>query len=265
MSSINSPDTIKKQYANADGLNIRIRLHQRYSINQQPYFEWVMEHYHIQPGMKVLELGCGTGVMWGQPERWLPDDARLTLTDLSEGMLAQARANVPKRENISFAQVDIQQIPYNDDSFDLIIANAMLYHVPDLNRALSEAARVLRPDGRFLCTTTGDNGMHSWLQAVLGEGESPHMPFSLQNGGPALEKHFGRVERIIREDGLAVTDVDDLVAYVRSTMSFAYVRSWPEEALRQRLMAEMENGVIRIPKEYGVFQCYEPNVTKIFD
>jgi len=59
--------------------------------------------------------------------------------------------------------------------------------------------------------------------------------------------------------------VDDLVAYVRSTKSFAYVRSWPEEALRQRLMAEMENGVIRIPKEYGVFQCYEPIVTKIFD
>lgn len=265
MASINDPSVTAMQYATDEGLSIRMMLHRKYSVNQQPYFDWVMEHYRIHPGMEVLELGCGNGVMWGVPERWLPEGANLLLTDVSEGMLERARANIPNRKNISFAQVDIQQIPYEDRRFDLVIANAMLYHVPDLDRALSEAGRVLKKDGRFLCTTTGNNGMHSWLQRVLGEGESPVLPFSLQNGTETLQKHFGRVERFIREDGLAVTDVNNLAAYVRSTLSFSYVRKWPEQELRDRLAQEMQSGVIRIPKEYGIFQSYEPNVTKNFD
>ena len=265
MASMNDPSVTVRQYASDEGLKIRQLLHRKYSINQEPYFDWVMAHYHIQPGMQVLEAGCGNGVMWGRPERYLPDSAELWLTDFSEGMLAQARANVPGRPNIHYAQVDIQQMPYENQRFDLVIANAMLYHVPDLHRALSEAARVLKPDGRFLCTTTGDNGMHPWLQRALGEGTSPRLPFSLQNGAEALQKHFGRVEPLIREDGLAVTDVRDLVAYVRSTLSFAYVRQWSEKELTERLAREMHDGVIHIPKEYGIFQCYEPNVTKIFD
>ena len=104
MASINDPAVVANQYTTDEGLNIRMMLHRKYSINQQPYFDWVMEHYQIQPGMQVLELGCGNGVMWGNPERWLPESAQLFLTDLSEGMLKQARANVPGRPNIFFAQ-----------------------------------------------------------------------------------------------------------------------------------------------------------------
>ena len=253
MPAMNDASSIKQQYANADGLNIRMALHRKYSINKQPYGDWILEHYHIQPGMKVLELGCGTGSMWAEPSRWLPEDASLLLTDLSEGMLETARKNVPAQPNIAFAQVDIQQIPYEDNRFDLVIANAMLYHVPNLDRALGEVARVLKPNGRFICSTTGDHGMHQWFQQVLGEGESPSLPFSLQNGGAALEKHFAIADRRIRDDGLEVTDVEDLAAYVRSTLSFGFVREWPPEELTARLFAQMKDGVIRIPKEYGLF------------
>ena len=261
MPAINDAKSIRQQYANADGLNIRMALHQKYSINKQPYGDWISAHYLIQQGMKVLELGCGTGSMWAEPGRWLPDDAFLLLTDLSEGMLETARKNVPVQSNISFAQVDIQQIPYADASFDLVIANAMLYHVPDLDRALSEVARVLKPDGRFICSTTGDNGMHQWFQQVLGTGETLSMPFSLQNGGAALQKHFLNAEMRVREDGLEVTDVYDLAAYVRSTISFGCIREWPEEELTARLQAQMADGVIRIPKEYGLFICTGPKKT----
>ena len=237
MSAMNDKASVQQQYTNADGLQIRRMLHQKYSINKQPYDEWISEHYRIQPGMKALELGCGTGVSWKDARRWLPDDATLLLTDFSEGMLEIARANVPAQPNIAFAQVDIQQIPYENDSFDLVIANAMLYHVPDLGKAISEVARVLKPDGRFICSTTGDNGMHRWFQQVLGEGERPAMPFSLQNGGASLEKHFGKAEMRMREDGLEVTDVEDLVAYVRSMICFAYVHEWPvEQQACQRLL-----------------------------
>ena len=258
MPAMNDAKSIQQQYANADGLNIRMLLHHKYSTNRQPYSDWISEHYQIRPGMRVLELGCGTGAAWTDAKRWLPDDASLLLTDLSKGMLDTARQKVPAQPNIAFAQVDIQQIPYQDNCFDLIIANAMLYHVPDLDRALSEVARVLKPGGRFICSTTGENGMHSWFHQVLGTGERAAMPFSLQNGGAALEKHFGKAERRMREDGLEVTDVQDLVAYVTSTISLGYIREWPKEELVARLSAQMVDGVIRIPKEYGLFICTNP-------
>lgn len=255
MTSINDSGSTAKQYANADGLNTRILLHQKYSVNKQPYGDWISEHYRIKPGMKVLELGCGTGSMWAEPSRWLPPDASLLLTDLSAGMLATAKTNVPAQPNISFAQADIQNIPCEDGSFDLVIANAMLYHVPDLDKALHEVSRVLRPEGRFVCSTTGDNGLHAWLQKVLGAGESPAMPFTLQNGGTALSKYFSGVEMRIREDALEVTDADDLIAYILSMSGFGFVKEWPPEALASRLNAQAVDGVIRIPKEYGLFIC----------
>lgn len=258
MPSINDAGSMKQQYANADGLQIRMRLHQKYSLNQQPFGDWISEHYQIQPGMKVLELGCGTGSMWQNPSRWLPQDAALLLTDFSEGMLETARENVPAQPNISFAQVDIQQIPYQDDSFDLVIANMMLYHVPDLDRALGEVARVLRPDGRFICATSGDRGIMPWLVQVLGAGESAVLPFSLQNGGAALERHFGKAEMRVRQDGLAVTDVHDLAAYVLSTVSFGCIRQWPYEQLVEKLDQQNVDGIIHIPKEYGLFLCTKP-------
>jgi len=258
MPAMNDAKSMKQQYASADGLQTRMLLHQKYSINKQPYGEWISEHYRIQPGMKVLELGCGTGSMWADPSRWLPPDASLLLTDFSEGMLAAARKNVPVQSNISFARVDIQQIPFEDSTFDLVIANAMLYHVPDLNKGLGEAARVLKPDGRFICSTSGENGIGSWLVSALGAGESPVLPFSLQNGGAALKKHFRHAEICTREDGLEVTDVKDLAAYVRSMVSFAYVREWPMGELLARLNQQSVNGIIRIPKEYGLFLCTQP-------
>ncbi|MBR3873893.1 MAG: methyltransferase domain-containing protein [Clostridia bacterium] len=256
MPAINDRKTVEKQYENADGLKIRLELHRKYSLNQQPYAEWIAQHYHIQPGMRVLELGCGTAEIWKAPERYLPDNASLLLTDLSEGMLCTARSNVSPRANVSFAQVDIQAIPYADSSFDLVIANAMLYHVPDIDKALSEAMRVLKPGGRFICSTSGDHSIASWLVEVLGADDARILPFSLQNGGAQLKRYFAKVERHIREDVLAVTDVRDLVAYVRSTASFAWVRNMPEHDLKILLNQQNVDGVIRIPKEYGLFISY---------
>ena len=258
MANINNPDIMRQQYNDSSKLDIRIALHQRYSTNQQPFGDWIMEHYHIQPGMRVLELGCGTGNMWHDAAIWLPKDASLTLTDFSAGMVKKAMANVPALPNISFRQVDIQQIPFEDNSFDLVIANMMLYHVPDLKKGLSEVARVLRPEGRFICATVGAGGVYWWLENTLGIEEGKVYPFSLQNGADILRPHFAKVEMDQREDGLRVTNVEDLVDYVLSMASFSGLKEWPRDMLRERLLAQAVDGVIAIPKEYGLFIAREP-------
>lgn len=258
MANINNPDIMRQQYNDSSKLDIRIALHQRYSTNRQPFGDWIMEHYHIQPGMRVLELGCGTGNMWHDAAKWLPKDASLTLTDFSAGMVKTAMANVPALPNISFRQVDIQQIPFEDNSFDLVIANMMLYHVPDLKKGLSEVARVLRPEGRFICATVGAGGVYWWLENTLGIEEGKVYPFSLQNGADILGPHFAQVEMDQREDGLRVTNVEDLVDYVLSMASFSGLKEWPRDMLRERLLAQAVDGVIAIPKEYGLFIASQP-------
>jgi len=53
MPLVNDPDLIKAQYRNGDKLDIRIRLHQKYSLNKEPFGEWIHAHYHLAPGMRV--------------------------------------------------------------------------------------------------------------------------------------------------------------------------------------------------------------------
>ncbi|MBE5801009.1 MAG: class I SAM-dependent methyltransferase [Clostridiales bacterium] len=262
MPLVNNSQLIQAQYANAEKLDIRIALHQKYSLNKEPFGDWILSHYELKPGMRVLELGCGTGNMWHDAPQWLPEDASLILTDFSEGMLDVAKGNVPPLPNISFRQVDIQQIPYEDNAFDVVIANMMLYHVPDLDKALSEVARVLKPDGRFFCATVGEQGVAFWLAKTLGHQDGNAYPFSLQNGKVSLSRYFGQVECRNREDGLRVTDVEDLTDYVLSMASFSGLKDWPREKLTALLSRQAEEGVIAIPKEYGLFICTQPKATR---
>ncbi|MCM1427309.1 MAG: class I SAM-dependent methyltransferase [Eubacterium sp.] len=75
------------------------------------------------------------------------------LTDFSEGMIQTAHSNIGDFPNVTYRVVDIQEIPYEMNSFDIVIANMMLYHVPDLAKGLSEVKRVLKESGRFYCAT----------------------------------------------------------------------------------------------------------------
>ena len=91
---------------------------------------------------------------------------------------------------------DVQQLPFGDAQFDVVAAMWMLYHVPDLDRALAEIRRVLRPGGLFVAVTNGDGpprraagGRRAGGPVITG--------FSTQNGAERLEQHF---ERVTRED-----------------------------------------------------------------
>lgn len=258
MNRMTDRQSLHSQYRNADTLNIRIAFHQKYSLQKEPFSDWLFSHYAFFPGMRVLEIGCGNGSLWQGKLHLLPAPAEMILTDLSPGMLAQAQASLPTLSFLSFQTADIQALPFPDEHFDLVIANMMLYHVPDLPLALSEVSRVLKPEGRFFCATVGENGVARWLAQTLGHVDGNQYPFSLQNGREKLLKHFGRVAVHLREDGLKVTDVEDLTDYVLSMASFSGLRDWPREKLTGLLRAQQADGVISIPKEYGLFEAALP-------
>ena len=64
MSEINDKEAVQKQYENAANLNTRISIHEKYSVNKQGFGNWIVSNYQIINGMRILELGCGTGDMW---------------------------------------------------------------------------------------------------------------------------------------------------------------------------------------------------------
>ena len=171
MSTINNQKEVKEQYANAGNLNTRILIHQKYSTNKMGFGNWIFSNYKITPGMKVLELGCGTGDMWKGHEDLINACERLVLSDFSEGMLENAKANLGEMTSLGagleYRVIDIQNIPFEDESFDVVIANMMLYHVPDMNRGLAEVRRVLKKGGAFYCATFGEHGIMEFLCKAL--------------------------------------------------------------------------------------------------
>ena len=244
---------VNAQYATAANLNRRIGIHEKYSRNKQGFGPWIVSQYALEPGMTVLELGCGTGGMWRGVT--LPEGCRLTLTDFSEGMLETARENTAHLPEVAYRQVDAQDIPYGDGSFDLVIANMMLYHVPDIPRALQEIRRVLKPGGVFYAATFGEHGVVEAVAEMLGVRPEGNHRFTLQNGGEQLDRVFGQVERSLYEDALDVTDPADLVAYLRSMASMEVLNEVSDEMLLSVFRARMADGVLRLPKEYGLFIC----------
>jgi SAM-dependent methyltransferase len=102
------------------------------------------------PYRHALELGCGTGFfLLNLMQAGVA--ARGSVTDLSPGMVAAALRNADGLGlDVDGRVADAERIPYDDATFDLVVGHAVLHHVPDVERALREVLRVLRPGGRFV-------------------------------------------------------------------------------------------------------------------
>ena len=250
--SIADKQTVKNQYVTSEKLETRISIHDKYSRNKEPFGDWIAQHYHLQPGEQVLELGCGTGSMWRNIA--LPQGCSLTLTDLSPGMLSTAKLNTTHL-GAAYAVCDAMALPWADESFDVVIANMMLYHVPDIDKALGEIRRVLRKGGRFYAATFGEHGAVEAVLGMLGLPCTANHRFTLQNGAAQLNRFFSQADIFQRPDALDITNLDDLIAYLHSMQGMTALADIPDEHLRNVFIGQMKDGVLSLPKEYGLFLC----------
>ena len=253
---INHRTTVKKQYSTPDKLNTRISIHSKYSTNKQGFGNWIVSHYQIREGMSVLELGCGTGDMWAGKNEIISRCSRFVLSDFSEGMLNKAKETLCSQEGIEFRVIDIQDIPFAQNEFDIIIANMMLYHVPDLQKGLREVRRTLKENGVFYCATYGENGMMEYICSLFADYQvQNHVNdnFTLQNGEEKLRSVFSDVQRLLYEDSLEVTSVEDIVDYIYSLTGMTDLRKLSRSEVRSVLEKNMRDGILYVPKEYGMF------------
>lgn len=247
---------VKDQYRASNNLQARIALHERFSTAKQKWFDWYFDHLDLPADAHILEIGCGTGMLWRENRTRIPSAWRLTLSDLSFGMIETTRA-----ANVSadFLQSDAQAIPFRDHYFDAVMANHMLYHVPDIPRALVEIRRVLKPSGKFYAAANGPAHMREYYQLAsdfLGTGSwSTFEQFRLDNGAEQIGKAFARVERFDYEDALVVTEVEPLVAYAMSGLvGTQLIGAERETALREFIAERIARaGAFHITKSTGLF------------
>jgi SAM-dependent methyltransferase len=263
---------LNDQYKDASNLNARIQLHVRFSTAKYPWYRWLFDHFDMPAQSRVLELGCGPGILWVENGDRLPEGWEITLSDLSPGMLQEARQNLAgTRGRFSFELFDAQSIPFDAGVFDAVIANHMLYHVPDRAKALSEAHRVLRPGGRFYAATNGRAHLRELRELVdrfdprpEGEDETARLPgFMFEQAYEELGRWFPKVVLHRRDSALVVTEAEPLVAYVMSGSRMAGGQFNADRRAAFTAFVEQElaaHGAIRITQETGVFEAWRDAV-----
>lgn len=269
MSNLTDPESLKHgQYSSSDKLSARIRLHERFSVSKVELHRWFFDRLlSLAPEeAKILEVGCGRGDLWQKNQEQIPEGWQVTLSDLSGGMLADCSTFLGDElaSRFVFQPFDVQTIPYPDSRFDVVIANMMLYHVPDRDKAIREIKRILKPSGMLLAMTVGETHLQELndiaRQLVAESDESVPMSdevgFNLQNGSEQLAAQFRKVEVEPFEDSLLVTEVQPLLDYIASMIET------PQRAMTSprglEIAADLERriqseGGIPIHKEIGVF------------
>lgn len=255
--------SLKNQYQNASNISARINLHRLYSQNEEGWFPWIYRQSEVRPGMKVLEAGCGDGTLWTDNRKRLPEDVDILLSDVSEGMLRDARRAIGNEDaRFSYQVFDCHRIPYEDARFDLIIANHVLFYCEDIHKVCKEIARVLKPGGRFLCSAYGRNHMKEVSRLVRGfddrivlSADNLYDRFGMENGGDILKEYFSDCRWKEYEDSLLVPEPEPLISYVLSchgNQGQFLTKRYKE--FRTYVKKRTDKG-FKITKEAGVFVC----------
>lgn len=258
----------EKQYKDPTNLNARIALHARYARAEVPLYPWLAGLVAWPDDGEVLEVGCGPGLWWEGIASLLPH-LRLTLTDLSDGMLDAAGEvvrQIASIELVATASCDARDLPFSDDSFDVVVANHMLYHVPEPARAVAEFARVLRPDGILLAATNGPNHLDVITEITrqeLGWSSADFVDrrFGRSSGGAILETAFRKVTWHRHESTLVCDDPDAVVAYIRSSATGQEASPDQLAALTNAVSARFESagGVVQMSMDAGAFVARRPS------
>ncbi|MQC26564.1 MAG: class I SAM-dependent methyltransferase [Chloroflexi bacterium] len=230
MQNFSNPGYLRrKQYKTDENLNARISLHERFSTNKGSWHGWVFSHLELTKGSRVLELGCGPGNLWVENQPNNLNTLTVLLSDISPGMASTARENLSSLPTFKFICSDAQNAPFSREGFDLVIANHMLYHLPNIDLALREIDRILTPKGALCATTNGNdhlNEIWSWVREALPERRDAQRAldgmygFSLANGQSLLAQCFSQIFTIRTTRSI-------LLKYSRSWISSNHQVCWP--------------------------------------
>ncbi|MDY3931517.1 MAG: methyltransferase domain-containing protein [Erysipelotrichaceae bacterium] len=252
--------SLKTQYQNAANITARIRLHSLYSTNPLGWFVWLYQQASIQDGMKILEIGCGNGALWQQNLSVLPPHVQIVLSDISAGMIHDVQNRFRNDARFSCMVFDAAHMPFDDNTFDLVIANHMLFYCDDLSQVLQECARVLRLNGRLEASTYSSRHMkeitelvQSFSPQIVLSKDKLYEKFGLDHGAQLLSPYFRDIERRKYQDSIVLHEAEPLIAYILSCHGNQNQLLLDRYKEFHDYVVKMTAGGFTITKDAGVF------------
>ena len=216
-------DAIRRYYENDRNLRILEETQAKYSVPRIDFARWTLNTIDWVGDEVILDIGAGRGRHYAGLMQAQPAVAYFAL-DLSPYLL---RCHPCPADRLALG--DAMRLPYDSDSFDIVMANHVLYHLADIDAGLAEIKRVLKPDGRMLAATDSLQNIPQLQMLIhranvfLSENgvkvKPPTLPcdaFALENGTRILARHFYAVVRHDLPCQLKFDDVEPAMEYLES-------------------------------------------------
>jgi SAM-dependent methyltransferase len=209
--TLDDPEVVREQYATETGLEERRSIYQ--DVEGEDAKEVAFRAIAACRPRRVLEVGAGPGELSARMTGAL--GAEVVALDVSERMVELARGR-----GVDARVGDVQSLPFEDESFDTVVAAWMLYHVPDLDRGLAEIARVLAPGGWLVAVTNSELHLEE-ARTLAGVSMVDLLPFHRDNGREILKRHFATVEQVDVDGWVTFPDSESIRRYIRSMITWA--------------------------------------------
>jgi ubiquinone/menaquinone biosynthesis C-methylase UbiE len=242
------------QYKTHQNLSNRINIWS-YGTNPESIYKWIFRNIKLQENERLLELGCGTGNLWLENYKSVNLNNSIIISDASKNMLNTARSKL-KNLNLplSYKKINAEKIPFPDQTFDIVLACHMMYHIPDLKKALLSINRILKLNGRFISTTVSKihlQELNDFLSEFGLSSEKKMFFFSEYRNETArglLEPFFTEIDFYEYKNTVNITSVDPLMKYIESMFPIEYYPNF------QKIKPQIEEAVIEIIKRKSKFQ-----------
>lgn len=247
------------QYSSQENLTKRISLWS-YGSNPESLPKWIFGHMGLQKHENVLELGGGTGILWVENFKKVPSSCSIVFSDYSKNMLDQAKLNLTTLNlPLSFELIDAEKMNFPNQTFDVVLACHMLYHVPNMKKALQEIVRVLKPHGRFISTTVSKYHIQELKDFLTKFNLDVDMKkeifseFRNESGREILKQHFRNIQFKEYINEVRITNSDVLLQYIESMFPSEYFPNF------QSLKPQIENAIINRIKKDSIFKITGKN------
>lgn len=245
-------------YATDEHLAVRIRTHEQFTRPEIDFPAWVLDKIPWRGDEHVLDVGAGSGNYFALVCKRVPN-GKIVAGDLSFGMTVRAKEH-PCATQIPVMCLDALKLPFANNSFDVVLANHMLYHVSSIRDALNEIKRVLRPGGCLVAATNSEDTLEEFdtlarrACTLLGyprqHFRQAHANFSLENGTGMLARHFRAVARYDIPSTLHFPTVEPVLEFLNSIRPLG-VFQLPKDVVWDDFIDVIEKQIRRLIRRDG--------------